>query len=204
MKYIQKLPNILYFILRFIIHTIILCWVMMVWIKTPQLVIVQNPPSLPVLSFLFLFKLIKRKAKVIIDVHNYGYTLMYKTKSKKMLQFCKWYEQYFVRKVADHALTVSENMKRDIIENWKVKRVRKASSRLPYATIKPTVRSSSHSPSRTSTIFSNLRTSFLGKATNTRCSQNALIWKYLPRIDSSTTITGQSSSLLQQLTQKTK
>ena len=96
---------------------------MIFWIKTPQLVIVQNPPSIPVLSFLYLFKLIKRKTKVIIDVHNYGYTLMYRTKSKKMLDFCRWYEQFFVRKVADHCLTVSEKMKQDILSNWKVKNV---------------------------------------------------------------------------------
>lgn len=123
MKYIQKLPNIVYFILRFIIHTLVLCWLMFFYIKSPQVLIVQNPPSIPVLSFLWLYKLIKRKCRVIIDVHNYGYTLMYKTKNKKLLAFCKWYEQFFVRKAADHALTVSECMKNDISRNWGVKQV---------------------------------------------------------------------------------
>ncbi len=100
-----------------------LMWIMLFWIKSPQLVIVQNPPSIPVLSFLYLFKLIKRKTRVIVDIHNYGYTLMYRTKSKKMLDFCRWYEQFFIRKVADHCLTVSEKMKQDVLTNWKVKNV---------------------------------------------------------------------------------
>ena len=81
LKYIQKLPNIVYFILRVIIHTLILCWIMFFYIKSPNLVIVQNPPSIPVLSFLYLFRLLKRKTKIIVDIHNYGYTLMYRTKN---------------------------------------------------------------------------------------------------------------------------
>lgn len=40
-----------------------------------------------------------------------------------MLDFCRWYEQYFIRKVADVALTVSEEMKKDIMKNWGVKKV---------------------------------------------------------------------------------
>ena len=127
MSVIQKLPNILYFFLRVIIHTLILCWIMFCWIKTPQVIVVQNPPSIPVLSFLWFYKLIKRKTKIIIDIHNYGYTLMFKTKSQKMLKFCRWYEQYFLRKTADHALTVSENMKKDVMANWGVKKVQASS-----------------------------------------------------------------------------
>jgi beta-1,4-mannosyltransferase len=106
-----------------LIHTLILIWLFFFYLKTPEVIIVQNPPSIPVLSFLWLLKLFKRKTKVIIDVHNYGYTLMFKTKSKKMLDFCRWYEQYFIRKVADVALTVSEEMKKDIMKNWGVKKV---------------------------------------------------------------------------------
>ena len=123
MKYVQKLPNFLYFFLRILIHFLILSWLMFAWIKTPEVVIVQNPPSIPVLAFLWLFKMIKRKCMIIVDIHNYGYTLMFKTKSQKMLNFCKWFEQYYTRKAADHALTVSEKMKGDVMANWGVKSV---------------------------------------------------------------------------------
>ena len=40
-----------------------------------------------------------------------------------MLDFCKWYEQYFMRTAAHHCLTVSEAMKRDVMANWGVKNV---------------------------------------------------------------------------------
>lgn len=139
MAVIQKLPNILYFILRILIHFFVLCWIMFFWIKKPQLVIVQNPPSIPVLGFLWLFKAIRRKCLIIVDVHNYGYTLMFKTKSQKMLKFCRWFEQYFTRKSADHCLTVSEKMKTDIMTNWGVKKVKNSVYFRPlFATIWPT------------------------------------------------------------------
>lgn len=144
MAIIQKLPNFLYFFLRIVIHFCILCWVMFFWIKKPELVLVQNPPSIPVLGFLRLFKAIRRKCLVIVDVHNYGYTLMYRTKSQKMLRFCKWFEQYYCRTAADHCLTVSEKMRTDIMQNWGVKKVDSMLNRPLSATIRPTAKSSSH------------------------------------------------------------
>lgn len=44
LKWVQKLPNIVYFILRCIIQLLILCWLMFFWIKTPQLIIIQVWP----------------------------------------------------------------------------------------------------------------------------------------------------------------
>lgn len=143
MSVIQKLPNFIYFFLRIVIHFSILCWVMFFWIKKPDLVLVQNPPSIPVLGFLRLFKAIRRKCLIIVDVHNYGYTLMYKTKNQKMLNFCKWFEQYFCRTAAHHCLTVSEKMRTDIMENWGVKNVGQRLNRRLYATTKQIVKSSS-------------------------------------------------------------
>ena len=116
---------------------------MFFWIKKPDLVLVQNPPSIPVLGFLRLFKAIRRKCLIIVDVHNYGYTLMYKTKNQKMLNFCKWFEQYFCRTAAHHCLTVSEKMRTDIMENWGVKNVGQRLNRRLYATTKQIVKSSS-------------------------------------------------------------
>jgi beta-1,4-mannosyltransferase len=56
-----------------------------------------------------------------VDMHNYGYTLLYRTKNSLVRNFCEKYEKIFVRWVADDILCVSEAMKRDLVVNWGVK-----------------------------------------------------------------------------------
>jgi hypothetical protein len=56
-----------------------------------------------------------------VDMHNYGYTLLYRTKNSLVRKFCEKYEKIFVRWVADDILCVSEAMKRDLVVNWGVR-----------------------------------------------------------------------------------
>jgi hypothetical protein len=78
---------------------------------------------LPVLSFVYIYKLFNRKLKVLLDIHNFGFTLMFRTQNKKIMNFVTNYERYFARKVADASLTVSKGMADEVETVWKMTRV---------------------------------------------------------------------------------
>lgn len=61
--------------------------------------------------------------KVLLDIHNFGFTLMFKTKNTKIMKFVTWYERYFAKKIADKSLVVSKGMADEVETVWKMKRV---------------------------------------------------------------------------------
>ena len=79
----------------------------------------QNPPSIPNLFAIWLSSFIGRY-KVIIDFHNYGYTILnLNVKNKFIIKIAKWYEHFFAKK-AFSFLCVSEQMKLDLKNNWDI------------------------------------------------------------------------------------
>ena len=63
-KYAQKLPTIIYFLVRCIIQTLLLFYIFfwrlkgldIIFIQVKNIFIFQNPPSLPVLSFFWFYR----------------------------------------------------------------------------------------------------------------------------------------------------
>lgn len=78
---------------------------------------------MPVLSFVFLYKLVNRKVKVLLDVHNFGFTLMFKTKNKFIMNFVTKYEKFFARKISDSTIVVSNGMAQELARNWGIPKV---------------------------------------------------------------------------------
>ena len=72
---LKKLPRwcyIIYALLRIIIQCIQLIWFFAVTMPRPCVLIMQNPPSVPNL----LCSIFARRSTLIIDWHNYGFTIM--------------------------------------------------------------------------------------------------------------------------------
>ncbi|GAB6020785.1 mannosyltransferase [Chamberlinius hualienensis] len=77
-------------------------------------VLVQNPPSVPTLAAVWLYSTIQR-CKLIIDWHNYGYSILALSLSNKhlLVRFSKWFEIYFGGKAQAH-LCVTKALKSDL------------------------------------------------------------------------------------------
>ena len=108
---LRKLPKILY--LLYAILRIIIQIVQMVCILSSsyEYVIVQNPPCIPLLLVCVIMKKVKRnKMKLIIDWHNYGYSILKVNRVNKVLVFmAKLYEMWLGR-CGDYHLCVSKAM----------------------------------------------------------------------------------------------
>lgn len=108
---------IFYLFVRIIMQTLLLLWAFTFKLKSLKFVVVQNPPSIPVLSVMWLASLFK-KFEVVVDFHNYGYTILgLKVKSKLILKIAQKYEKYFSRKCHKH-LCVSSKMQENLKYEW--------------------------------------------------------------------------------------
>lgn len=127
-KYLTKAPDFKYlpliccYILKVLWQTFVLLFQMML-VKKPDFIIVQNPPAIPTLFVCWIAKSFRR-SKLIIDWHNYGYTILsLKLKNTHpLVRFSRWFEIYFGRN-SDHNLCVTNAMKNDLHERFMLKNV---------------------------------------------------------------------------------
>ncbi|EGR31148.1 hypothetical protein IMG5_116780 [Ichthyophthirius multifiliis] len=120
---LKRLPKILYLVyalFRILIQILQLFHIYLFQIQKPQFVIIQNPPSIPVLSTLYVICRLKQ-IKMIIDFHNYGFTILQLSlKNSLIFRLAKKYEKYFASK-CDQAFCVSKQMQKDLSQNWQIK-----------------------------------------------------------------------------------
>uniref|UniRef100_A0A8C4V686 Chitobiosyldiphosphodolichol beta-mannosyltransferase n=1 Tax=Falco tinnunculus TaxID=100819 RepID=A0A8C4V686_FALTI len=95
----------------------------MLTIDRPAYVLLQNPPGLPAIAVAWVACLFWR-SKLIIDWHNYGYTIMSLSHGRNhpLVQIAKWYEKLFGR-LSDYNLCVTNAMKEDLWVNCNIKAV---------------------------------------------------------------------------------
>lgn len=84
-------------------------------------ILVQNPPSIPTLVMVWAVAAF-RWSSVVIDWHNYGYTILGLTLGPQhpLVKFSEWFEKFFGRLASDH-LCVTNAMREDLLSNWKIK-----------------------------------------------------------------------------------
>jgi len=83
--------------------------------STYEYIIVQNPPCIPVLAVCYLASIL-RGTKVIIDWHNYGYSILRVNNANKIVVFlAKFYEKFFGPRTGFAHVCVSKNMQTDLI-----------------------------------------------------------------------------------------
>ncbi|XP_040212928.1 chitobiosyldiphosphodolichol beta-mannosyltransferase isoform X2 [Rana temporaria] len=115
-------PRICRYVLKVMVQAIQLFWVLMN-IDPPSYILLQNPPGLPSIAVTWVFCCLRR-CKLIIDWHNYGYTIMSLTHKPghPILLIAKWYEKVF-GKLSDYNFCVTNAMKDDLMLNWKIKAI---------------------------------------------------------------------------------
>jgi len=91
------------------------------WRQVPDIIIVQNPPSIPTLIVSVVYASIHRRTKVVLDWHNYGYSILQMGLSPNhpLVLLAKYIESSFGPRVAA-AFCVSKAMKRDLYNKWNI------------------------------------------------------------------------------------
>ncbi|CAG8663949.1 10738_t:CDS:2, partial [Acaulospora morrowiae] len=97
-----------------------LYWTLFMKTSRPDVMLVQNPPSIPTLM-ITQFVCWVRQTNLIIDWHNFGYTILGLRLGKDSLivKFAKWYEKIYGGRAGAH-LTVTSKMHRELMYNWEV------------------------------------------------------------------------------------
>ncbi|XKL63012.1 hypothetical protein PGB90_005376 [Kerria lacca] len=116
---VLSLPRLLYFIFKVIWNAALLFYTLILSGKH-QILLVQNPPAIPTLFVSWIYCKIFR-AKLIIDWHNYAYTILSLSinHSNPLVKFSRVYECY-IGQLAHSNLCVTEAMKKDLKTKWNI------------------------------------------------------------------------------------
>jgi beta-1,4-mannosyltransferase len=84
----------------------------------PEVIMVQNPPSIPTLALARLITHVT-KAKLLIDWHNTGYSIlaMRTGDASILVRIAKWFESYFGKKAYAH-LFVTKALEKFLAKEW--------------------------------------------------------------------------------------
>eukprot|EP01083_Nonionella_stella_P126573 383183_1 len=87
---------IFYAVLKLTFQVFQLFWTLMVSVRSPKFILVQNPPSLPTL-FVVHCVCFFRRSKLVIDWHNFGYTILGLSLGQRnpIVKLAYWYERWF-------------------------------------------------------------------------------------------------------------
>ncbi|KAJ1388255.1 Glycosyltransferase subfamily 4-like, N-terminal domain [Sesbania bispinosa] len=117
----QSLPKILQpimLLLKPLVQFFMLLWFLCVKIPSPDIFIVQNPPSVPTLVAVKWASWL-RNSSFVIDWHNFGYTLLGLSlgRNSHFVSLYKWFEKRY-GKMADASLCVTKAMQHELAQNW--------------------------------------------------------------------------------------
>jgi len=106
-------------IYKVLLQLLNLFWVLLWKIARPDFIFVQTPPAIPVLLVAHLVCWL-RWSTLVIDWHNYGYTILNMSKKGHWTVFLyELYERVF-GKGAKHNFCVSNAMKLDLAKKWRI------------------------------------------------------------------------------------
>jgi len=114
-----RLPGplfVIYAFLKILILTVQLFWVLLFRIRKPALILVQNPPAIPTLPVAYIVCKL-RQAKLVVDWHNFGYSILAINRGQTLVKLYRWYERFFGSR-ADAHLCVSDAMRVELERNW--------------------------------------------------------------------------------------
>lgn len=122
--YLMPCPNIPIKLLNYAFKTV---WnvlnllFLLIIVRRPDVIIVQNPPAVPALFVCWLFSKIIG-SKFVIDWHNYAHSIMALNLPKDhiLVRVTKQVEIFAGRK-ADYNFCVTNSMKKDLLDNWDIR-----------------------------------------------------------------------------------
>jgi beta-1,4-mannosyltransferase len=109
-----------YAALRVVLQTVQLFWILVVRSRTPDVVLVQNPPAIPALSLAALTARV-RHARLIIDWHNFSHSMLSLRLSSAhpLVRLVRRHEHCMARRAHLH-VCVSRAMRAELDSFWKV------------------------------------------------------------------------------------
>ncbi|TDH70905.1 hypothetical protein CCR75_002920 [Bremia lactucae] len=121
---LQRLPRKFFVLvapMKVFLQLLQLFWLLLVTVGSLDLVLLQNPPTIPTFVVVWLCCRLKG-AKFVIDWHNLGYTLLAISigKGHPLVKVAKWVERVFGRK-ADANFCVTHVMQMWLHETWQIK-----------------------------------------------------------------------------------
>lgn len=105
-------------LLRVALQTMKLFVVLLLRIRSPDVILLQNPPGVPALAAALVCAPLRR-ARVIVDWHNFGFSILAlkSPKSRVAVSITRWCEWTLGRRAHGH-LCVSDGMRRELEERW--------------------------------------------------------------------------------------
>lgn len=116
---ITKLPRMLRYAVKFVFQSINLFCVLMLKLPKCKIILVQNPPAIPVL-FIAIIICYARGSELCIDWHNYGYSIMKLQIGDNLLVKFAYHYEHILGRVANNSFCVTRAMQRDLAMNWGV------------------------------------------------------------------------------------
>eukprot|EP01130_Rhizamoeba_saxonica_P004087 TRINITY_DN1681_c0_g1_i3.p1 TRINITY_DN1681_c0_g1~~TRINITY_DN1681_c0_g1_i3.p1 ORF type:complete len:390 (+),score=52.89 TRINITY_DN1681_c0_g1_i3:91-1260(+) len=94
-----------------------LCYLLFI-VPRPNYILVQTPPAVPILFIVWVVSWL-RWSKLVIDWHNYGYTILNlnQNANKYLVWIYRKFEKFFGRQSQDN-FCVSSGMQNDLLVNW--------------------------------------------------------------------------------------
>ncbi|CAI5736387.1 unnamed protein product [Hyaloperonospora brassicae] len=121
--HLQRIPRTFFLLLapvKIVLQLLQLLWLLIVTLGRVDLVLLQNPPTIPTFVVVWLCCRLKG-AKFVIDWHNLGYSLLALSLGSGhfFVKIAKWIERVFGRK-ADANLCVTYAMQTWLRETWRI------------------------------------------------------------------------------------
>ncbi|EQC38367.1 hypothetical protein SDRG_04081 [Saprolegnia diclina VS20] len=106
--------------LKVLLQLFQLFWLLLFCVGSFDVLLVQNPPTIPTLYIGWLSCKLKR-AKLVIDWHNMGYTVLALSigQGHVFVKIARWFERFFGRR-ADGHFCVTEAMQLWLQDNWDI------------------------------------------------------------------------------------
>ncbi|NWW02351.1 ALG1 mannosyltransferase, partial [Oreocharis arfaki] len=116
-------PKLFQYVLKVLVQSVQLLYTLLRIEQPSYILLQQNPPGLPSIAVAWVAGLFWG-SKLIIDWHNYGYTIMSLSHGRNhpLVLIAKWYEKVFGQ-LSDYNLCVTDAMKKDLWVNFKIKAV---------------------------------------------------------------------------------
>jgi len=106
--------------LKVFVQSLLILYTLLFSIRKMDCLLVQTPPAIPTLPIVHIIRIFRR-CQLVIDWHNYGYTLLQLPRTLEIIikSFAKSIEKTFGRG-AQFNFCVSEGMRKDLLENWSI------------------------------------------------------------------------------------
>ena len=115
-----KLPTVMSLAVKVLFQLLLMLWLTVVALPRPSAIIMQNPPAIPVMLLCWIAS-VRHRASLIIDWHNFAYTIMELKYSKYpwLIQLAKWHERSMGRR-ANFNFCVTKAMQRFLADEFSI------------------------------------------------------------------------------------